>query len=193
MAIEAVTPALLARLDREAAEDRIEGTHRPTVVLVIRDKKSGQFLIVMGRKDRVGGARNPGLVKGGIDPGEHIIDAALREAKEEIHASKFEITIVAYCGSYSVYSVKKKENFGRKRYFVFYVKYDGPRTLIIDDDEIIDYAWVKSSDIARVLRPLRKKRIGKYKTLLKVFSIIRKTKQKHFRQIEQETKAQSAS
>jgi predicted thioredoxin/glutaredoxin len=92
-----------------------------------------------------------------------------------------------------VYSVKKKENFGRKRYFVFYAKYEGSRTLDVDADEIVDYLWVKSGDIGRVLRPLKKKRIGKHKALLKVFSMIRKAKPRFLREIEQETKAQSAS
>jgi 8-oxo-dGTP pyrophosphatase MutT (NUDIX family) len=189
MAIEAVTPALLARLDREAADDRKEGTHRPTVALVIRHMKSGRFLIVMGKKDRARSPKNPGILKGGIDEGEHIIDAAYREAREEIRALRSDIDIIAYCDSYSVNSVKKKENFGRKRYFVFYAKYDGPRTLTIDGDEIVDYAWVKSGDIGRVLRPLRKKRASKYKTLLKIFSNIRKLKQKRLHDVEQETKA----
>lgn len=193
MAIVAVTPALLARLDQEAAEDREKGIHRPTVALVIRHTKSGRFLIVMGKKDRIGGAKNPGIVKGGIDEGEHIIDAAYREAEEEIRVDRSLIDIVGYCGAYSVYSVKKKENFDRKRYFVFYAKYEGSRTLYVDADEIVDYLWIKSGDIGRVLRPLGKKRIGKHKALLKIFSIIRKTKPKRLREIEQETKAQSAS
>jgi len=193
MTIEAVTPALLARLDTEASDDRRKGIHRPTVALVIRHTKSNRFLVVMGKKDQVGGAENPGIVKGGIDIGEHIIEAAHREAEEEIRVVRAQLDIVAYCGAYSVHSIKKKENFDRKRYFVFYAKYNGTRTLDVSADEITDYAWIKSGDIGKVLRPLRKKRIGKYKALLKIFSAIRKTKKKHLHDVEQTTKAQSAS
>ncbi len=193
MGVVAISTALLKRLDTEALADRKKGLHRPTVAVVIRHIKSGRFLVVMGKKDYQSGMENPGIVKGGIDSGEHIIDAAYREVAEEIRVSRVDITMSAYYGTYSVYSLKKKENFDRKRYFVFYAKYDGSRTLDVDHNEIVNYTWIKLGDIVRTLRSLKKMRLGKYKALIKIFTILRKTKKKHLRKIEQETKLLNAS
>ncbi len=174
MAGRKITPKLERALSRRMSKDRKGNVHRPTVAVMIQHHETKKFLIIFGRADVFGNAPNPGIVKGGVDRGELPLAAARREIEEElgIHSKYFEF--LYYYGSYSVKSLKKKEGFPRKRYYVFHAVYDGPSEFSIDTDELSHYAWMTLRDAKRSLRSLARLRSDKQKALLKIFEHFKK-------------------
>jgi len=91
--------------------------------------------------------------KGGIDPGESVLDAAKREIREECGIT--ELTLVASLGHYERYSIAKDgvsediEHGLRKRtMFLFFTKQE---VLSADGIEITEARWVTVDEAIKLL------------------------------------------
>jgi len=177
MAFRRLTKKLLQRIDSGVRVCARRGTHRPTVAVVLEHLVTRKFLIVAGKTDS-DGSYNPGIVKGGIQKKERVLVAAAREISEEVGIKKSQLSFRKYGGAYSVASVKKKEGFSKKLYYVFYAQYDGPEGVTHNAEELSGCCWVPPEDIETHLSCLKEVRPEKYEVLLKIFSDLRRKKQK---------------
>lgn len=78
-----VNTAILRRI-----HDRVRwcrrSKHRPTVAMLVEHAKTNKFLLTESRNAPVGSTeRNPGIVKGKVEKGEHVLAAVFRELEEE--------------------------------------------------------------------------------------------------------------
>ena len=177
MAFRRLTKKLLQRIDSGVRVCARRGTHRPTVAVVLEHRETGRFLIVAGKTDP-DGSYNPGIVKGGIQKKERVLVAAVREVGEEVGIKKSQLSFKKYGGAYSVASVKKKEGFSKKFYYVFYAQYEGPENLFYNAEELSGCCWVPPEDMETHLCCLKDARPEKHKVLLKIFADLRKNKKK---------------
>ncbi len=142
--------------------------HRATVVLLIEHARTGEFLLIESGK---AGPRNPGLVKGGVERNESVLEALFREAKEEVGFEQAQVRVFGYGGSRSVRSMQKSK-LVRKRYFFFHVVYDGPLELTIDLSEISGYQWLTIHQVREEIRVLLECRPDKYAVLEEAFETL---------------------
>lgn len=167
MAFKPLTKELWARVNADLRTCVREGKERPTVAAVVR--RRGKYLIVTSTNGTGGGYFNLGLVKGGAEKGETALRALLREIRQELRIRRPLLKIRAYCGAYSVASIKKKNGFSTKRYFVFHVVYCGPQKLRING-ELSGYYWMTLAEVEKALHILLPERQEKYDALSDIFS-----------------------
>lgn len=119
---------------REQAE-RDGITHISTGVAVVKDNKI--LLARRAQHDFLGGQYE--LPGGGVDPGETITDAAIREVAEETG-----LTVTRVIGTFDGfdYTTDKKP---RVRQINFLVEADG--TVTLDPNEHDEYAWIGETEI----------------------------------------------
>jgi 8-oxo-dGTP pyrophosphatase MutT (NUDIX family) len=120
----------------------------------IRESAGGVVVGLDGRMVLVHqGGNSWSFPKGGIDPGESVLDAAKREIREECGIT--ELTLVAALGHYERYSIAKDgisddiEHGLRKRtMFLFTTKQD---ELSADGIEITEARWVTIDEALQLL------------------------------------------
>ncbi|MEI6746992.1 MAG: NUDIX hydrolase [Methylococcaceae bacterium] len=174
MAFRRIKKKLLRRVDLDVRQCVRKGTHRPTVGVVLEHAETGRILIVNGKNSSVDGSSNPGIIKGGVQKRERVLVAAAREIFEELGISK--VVFKRYCGSYSVTSLKQKDGFLKKRYFVFHAVYTGPADIACNLEELSGYSWVEFDDVVATLEVLRETRFEKYEVLISIFAAFRSKK-----------------
>ena len=153
-------------------------THRPTAAVLLRYRKSERFLVIWSKDQGMG--RNPGLAKGGVEIGETVFEAALRELNEEVGAERKHVALRGYAGTRSVKSVKSKGGFDKKLYFIIYAVFSGPRKLIVNPNELSGYEWLTLTEIGSVLAELRERRPDKERVLREAFAMAAsKVKKRH--------------
>jgi 8-oxo-dGTP pyrophosphatase MutT (NUDIX family) len=154
-------------------------THRPTAAVVLQYKKTRKFLVILSKDDGTG--RNPGLAKGGVEVGETIFEAALRELNEEIGIERGHVAFRGYGGTRSVGSLKSKGGFAKKLYFLLYAVYSGSLELTVNPNELSGYDWLTFAELNVALAELRERRPDKERVLREAFAMIArnmKTKKK---------------
>lgn len=144
-------------------------THRPTAAVVLQYRKSGRFLIVWSKDDALGS--NPGLAKGGVEFGEMIFEAGLRELAEEVGIQRKHVALRGYGGARSVRSLKSKGGFAKKLYFIIYGVFSGPRKLTVNPNELSGYDWMSLSEVDIALTELRVQRPDKERVLREAFAM----------------------
>ena len=153
-------------------------THRPTAAVILEDRTPGwesrphHFLLVWSKGE--GSEENPGVVKGGVESTETVLDAAIREPCEEIGAKPEHIELRYYLGARSVRSVRKKGNRPEKLYLIIYAFYTGPLQLTLNPNELSRYAWPTLDEIEKGLSGLHTLRPEKERVLRETFTAIRR-------------------
>lgn len=178
MAFKRLTKKRLARINSEMRTCGRKKKQRATVAGIVEFAETDEYLIVYGKQATVGGAPNPGIVKGAPKKGETAVEAFLRENQEEVGILSAQVKVKGYCGSHAVKSLKRKGGFGEKRYFVFHVVYSGDLDLIINRDELSGYARVAYEEIEERLAVLQSTNPEKFKVLMKVFKNLKSGKRK---------------
>lgn len=123
---------------KQAAKDGI--THISTGIAVAKD---GKILMVRRAPNDTFGAQFE-LPGGGVDPGEDIIDGALRELKEETNITAMRVVTVFKGFDYTT-SKKPKV-----RQFNFLVEAAEPIDIILNPAEHDAVRWVDTKDIAAI-------------------------------------------
>lgn len=113
----------------------------PEVVVgvVVRHKPTGKVLLTKGSKWTVWG-----LHGGHVDYGETIVEAAVRETKEEVGMNVKFVTVIRYGESIN------PPTFNRNAHLVFFhcLVESSSDVVNIDKDEIVDYRWIYPSEIS---------------------------------------------
>ncbi len=153
-------------------------THRPTAAVIFEDRSPGweerprRFLLIWSKG--TGSGENPGIVKGGVETGETVLDATIREAGEEIGAKPEHIVVRYYLGARSVKSLRQKGNRPKKLYIIIYAYYTGPRELTLNPNELSRYARLTIEEIEHELNGLHTLRPEKERVLREIFTAIRR-------------------
>ncbi len=151
--------------------------HRPTVAAIVKHRTKKSFLLIEPKVSLSGvGTKNPGIVKGGIKRGEGILSALFRELEEELSMQPSQLKVLGYGGSRSVLSVKQKSGLLMKRYFFFYVEYEGPLAITINPLELSSYRWFTLKEIREEIKILLELRPDKYAVLDAAFAALEKKK-----------------
>ena len=112
----------------------------PTVGCFIVDE-DGKILIIRSPK-----WKKPAIPGGHIEIGETAMQAAVREAREEVGMEVEPIRLL------QVQEAIFPKGFSRKRHFIFFKYLCKPksRKVKIDNKEIVGYEWMEMKDAARV-------------------------------------------
>lgn len=139
--------------------------YRPNVCLIIINNEGNIFLGL-----RAGPISVWQLPQGGIEEGDSLVDAALREAEEELGTSKFEV--ITTLESTHRYDFSKPKNYGDSTYcgqFQSYVvlRFIGSdadiRVKEVEHPEFSDYRWVSLGEALQLADSIR---IPAYRTAL---------------------------
>jgi 8-oxo-dGTP pyrophosphatase MutT (NUDIX family) len=153
-------------------------THRPTAAIVFEDRSIGwesrprRFLVIWSKNDGTG--ENPGIVKGGVEGEELVMEAVLREAEEEVGIKREHVVLRYYLGARSVKSYKRKGDRDKKLYLIVYAHYTGPLALTVNPNELSRYAWLTLDEIEHELDGLHSLRPDKERVLREIFAAIRR-------------------
>lgn len=137
--------------------------YRPNVCIIILNRDGKIFLGL-----RAGSVSIWQLPQGGVENGDSLIDAALREAEEELGVRSFDV--ITTLESTHRYDFSKPKNYGNTTYrgqFQSYVvlKYTGVESEIriteVKHPEFSDYKWVTLSEALQLADSIR---IPAYKT-----------------------------
>jgi 8-oxo-dGTP pyrophosphatase MutT (NUDIX family) len=141
--------------------NEIESLHRfrrfrPTVSMVVENRLGETLLIAP--------AKNPNhwiYPQGGIEPGEDVFEALLRELEEEVGITRESLTGISYLRSLrkSIPSVRDYGWVVGKQYFFFHVRHIGSLRLRVNPNEVVRYVWLRpqSKSFANLLSRERQK------------------------------------
>jgi 8-oxo-dGTP pyrophosphatase MutT (NUDIX family) len=163
-----------AKLRKSIARDRKKRRRRPTAAGVLIHEESGDVLIVYGTAVEQDAGLNPGIVKGGIDRSEGVVDALIREIYEELGIPHYQIDILGYLGRHDVKSLKQKGGYARKRYYVVVVLYRGDKDIVVNPLEVAGHEWLPIEEVREVVNVLRGCRPEKHKALTQIFGVLRR-------------------
>ena len=166
---ERMTKKVRRRIQRIVRTVIREKKLRVTVALVIRYKKTDMMLVIKSAHTEAGG--NPGLVKGGVEINETVIEAAYREAQEEVGIARRHLKVVGYGGTGRVRSLRSKHGFTEKKYIILLVEYDGPIAVRINENEIYWAGWMRLDDAAQLFHQLQESRPSKAALLFRVLKM----------------------
>lgn len=131
----------LERLDKQVEELYVEMSYRPIAVILIENKLR-QVLLVQS-------AKNPdwwGLPQGGVNRGESLVNAAVRELQEETGIDIESIGYVLDCGvnQIDIPDWEHRDGFQKgKRYYYFHFGGCDPEADIkLQPEELSAYKWM---------------------------------------------------
>lgn len=120
--------------------------YRPVAVAVIANAED-QVLLVQSAKD----SSEWGYPQGGIDAGEGLKEALLREVHEETGIAEDELEVGALSEIIDLDApadrVDKRGFTKGKRYFVLHARYSGDGELSPDPDEVSAYVWATPDQV----------------------------------------------
>ena len=130
----------LKRLDNQVEKLHQDKSYRPIAVVLV-ENKFRQVLLVQS-------AKNPdwwGLPQGGVNPGESLVKAAVRELKEETGIDIDAIEYILDCGVNQIDIPNwNRDGFAKgKRYYYFHFGGCNPEVSIkLQSEELSAYKWL---------------------------------------------------
>lgn len=144
----ALTEGVRAALNADIAQQFASMEYRPTVVAAIVGE-AGTILLVRSGKN----ADWVGLVQGGVDQGEDVIRALIRECAEEIGVSVAEDQIIGFIRVHNRQIPRLRDGFSiGKRYYSFLIRHDPSQLVRLQPSEISASQWVFPCDISYAMR-----------------------------------------
>ncbi|HEY4487080.1 MAG TPA: NUDIX hydrolase [Candidatus Paceibacterota bacterium] len=142
--------------------------YQPVAVAIISDKK-GRVILLESAKKRYEWS----LPQGGIDEDESAEDALFREIKKKISIDRTNLTLIQFLGAEDLDAPDERpdeQGFTKgKRYFFFYLSWNGNGALRVDEQELRSCALVRVEDTVDFLLSLKaEKKMLLLKFLLRV-------------------------
>lgn len=141
-----VRPEILRRIDADVARQHELKMLRPTVVALFQDVR-GHILLTQS-------AYGPwGFPQGGIEKGEGVVAALMRELREEVGFDETDIREVArYLLGESLMIPKARDGFtDGKMYHYFHVLAVGTPLVRMQESEVIAYEWFEREEAQEAL------------------------------------------
>ena len=145
---------LIAIKEKIAAEQQAK-QFRSTVVALIQCLATGKFLMIEARAGRYWA-----FPQGGVEPNEGVIDALLREVREETSIDSQVLTVRKFC----LADQAPIENWQRdgythgKSYYYFHLTCETEPDVFLDEDEAVRYEWVSHAEAMQWILSLRARR-----------------------------------
>lgn len=161
----------LTRIQALASRAHQDKEYRPVAAGLITDQQ-GRVLFVQSAKN----TDDWGFPQGGVEPGEEVVDALLREINEEVGILPRELHVDAFLHTEDLDAPPERTSrrgFTKgKRYFFFALTYHGDGNLTCDPKEIHSCQWVSPLNIAATLATTRAKRRVLIEKVLQKFFVL---------------------